>query len=93
LYVGTATLTEVIRINPDDTWDLVVGTEMDPRSGTTCVGSLVGSLAAPSSFYHAAKGCVFCCCCGHVGNANALSIMSTVLSLAICSRQTAIGAR
>jgi hypothetical protein len=25
LYVGTATQTEVIRINPDDTWDLVVG--------------------------------------------------------------------
>lgn len=25
LYVGTATFTEVIRINPDDTWDLVVG--------------------------------------------------------------------
>ena len=25
LYVGTATLTEIIRINPDDTWDLVVG--------------------------------------------------------------------
>lgn len=26
LYVGTATQTEIIRINPDDTWDLVVGT-------------------------------------------------------------------
>ena len=26
LFVGTATQTEVIRINPDDTWDLVVGT-------------------------------------------------------------------
>lgn len=25
LYVGTATQTEVLRINPDDTWDLVVG--------------------------------------------------------------------
>lgn len=25
LWVGTATMTEVIRINPDDTWDLVVG--------------------------------------------------------------------
>jgi hypothetical protein len=25
LYVGTATYTEIIRINPDDTWDLVVG--------------------------------------------------------------------
>ncbi|MCC6587051.1 MAG: hypothetical protein IT168_10200 [Bryobacterales bacterium] len=25
LYVGTATQTEIIRINPDDTWDLVVG--------------------------------------------------------------------
>jgi hypothetical protein len=25
LYVGTATIPEVIRINPDDTWDLVVG--------------------------------------------------------------------
>jgi hypothetical protein len=25
LYMGTATQTEVIRINPDDTWDLVVG--------------------------------------------------------------------
>ncbi|MGH7046875.1 MAG: hypothetical protein ACREE2_10885 [Stellaceae bacterium] len=25
LYVGTATFTEVIRINPDDSWDLVVG--------------------------------------------------------------------
>ena len=25
LYVGTATKTELIRINPDDTWDLVVG--------------------------------------------------------------------
>jgi hypothetical protein len=25
LYVGTATFTEIIRINPDDTWDLVVG--------------------------------------------------------------------
>ncbi|MGH9894897.1 MAG: hypothetical protein ACREA0_23530, partial [bacterium] len=25
LYVGTGTQTEVIRINPDDTWDLVVG--------------------------------------------------------------------
>jgi hypothetical protein len=23
--VGTATQTEIIRINPDDTWDLVVG--------------------------------------------------------------------
>jgi len=25
LYVGTATQTEIIRINPDDTWDLVIG--------------------------------------------------------------------
>ena len=25
LYVGTASMTEVVRINPDDTWDLVVG--------------------------------------------------------------------
>ena len=25
LYVGTATYTEIIRINPDDTWDVVVG--------------------------------------------------------------------
>src|SRR5262249_2167090 len=25
LYVGTATQTEIIRINPDDTWELVVG--------------------------------------------------------------------
>ena len=25
LYLGTATMTEVLRINPDDTWDLVVG--------------------------------------------------------------------
>ncbi len=25
LYVGTATFTEVLRINPDDTWDLVAG--------------------------------------------------------------------
>jgi hypothetical protein len=29
LYVGTATLTEIVRINPDDTWDLVIG---PPRS-------------------------------------------------------------
>ncbi len=28
LYVGTATKTEIVRINPDDTWDLVVG---EPR--------------------------------------------------------------
>ena len=25
LFVGTATFTEIVRINPDDTWDLVVG--------------------------------------------------------------------
>ena len=25
LYIGTATMTEVVRINPDDTWDVVVG--------------------------------------------------------------------
>ena len=25
LYVGTATYTEIIRINPDDTWELVIG--------------------------------------------------------------------
>src|SRR6202007_317449 len=30
-------------------------------------------------FYHAARGCVCCCGCGHVGNAEALSIMSTAL--------------
>ncbi len=32
LYVGTATFTEVVRINTDDTWDLVVGS---PRTATT----------------------------------------------------------
>lgn len=37
LYVGTATFTEVIRINADDTWDLVVGT---PRQVPTSSGDL-----------------------------------------------------
>ncbi len=36
LYVGTATFTEVIRINADDTWELVVGT---PRLATTSTGT------------------------------------------------------
>uniref|UniRef100_Q026U6 Fibronectin type-III domain-containing protein n=1 Tax=Solibacter usitatus (strain Ellin6076) TaxID=234267 RepID=Q026U6_SOLUE len=31
LYVGTATFAEMVRINPDDTWDLVMGTpRIDP---------------------------------------------------------------
>lgn len=37
LYVGTATQTEVIRINPDDTWDLVIGPPREvplPRGGS-----------------------------------------------------------
>jgi hypothetical protein len=34
LYVGTATFAEMIRINADDTWDLVMGTpRMDPVTG------------------------------------------------------------
>jgi hypothetical protein len=37
LYVGTATFTEVIRINTDDTWDLVVGI---PRQVPTSSGGL-----------------------------------------------------
>lgn len=36
LYVGTATYTELIRINADDTWDLVVGS---PRQLTTTSGT------------------------------------------------------
>ena len=48
-------------------------------------------LVAP--FYHAARGCVCFCGCGHVGNADALSILSTAPLLATASRQTAIGAR
>ena len=44
-------------------------------------------------FYHAARGCVCCCGCGPVGNAEALSIMSTALTPAVASRQTAIGER
>jgi hypothetical protein len=32
LYVGTASATEIIRINPDDTWDLVIG---QPRFDTS----------------------------------------------------------
>ena len=44
-------------------------------------------------FYHAAKGWVLFCRCGDVGNARALSILSTAPSPAIASRQTAIGAR
>ena len=43
--------------------------------------------------YHAAKGWVLFCRCGDVGNARALSMMSTAPSPAIASRQTAIGAR
>ena len=37
LYVGTATKTELIRINPDDTWDLVVGSprEIELPGGET----------------------------------------------------------
>jgi hypothetical protein len=37
LYVGTATPTELIRINPDDTWDVVVGA---PRQRTLADGSI-----------------------------------------------------
>jgi hypothetical protein len=37
LYVGTASFTEVIRINPDDTWDLVVG---PPRTVPLADGSM-----------------------------------------------------
>ena len=49
-------------------------------------------------FYHAAKSVAcFCCCgCGHVGNALALSIMSTALGPigpVMPARQTAIGGR
>ena len=44
-------------------------------------------------FYHAARGCVCSCGCGPVGNAEALSIMSTALTPAVASRQTAIGER
>ena len=34
LYVGTATFPEMIRINPDDTWDLVMGSpRTDPKTG------------------------------------------------------------
>lgn len=36
LYVGTATYTELIRINADDTWELVVGS---PREVTTASGT------------------------------------------------------
>jgi hypothetical protein len=39
LYVGTATFTEVIRINPDDTWDLVVGA---PRTAPALDGGVEG---------------------------------------------------
>lgn len=35
LYVGTATFTEVLRINADDTWDLIVG---NPRQVPTATG-------------------------------------------------------
>ena len=37
LYVGTGTQTELIRINPDDTWDLVVG---EPRLVPLATGGL-----------------------------------------------------
>ncbi len=37
LFVGTATQTEIIRINPDDTWDLVVGS---PRQAPSPDGGL-----------------------------------------------------
>lgn len=34
LYVGTATVPEIVRINPDDTWDLVMGSpRIDPVTG------------------------------------------------------------
>ena len=33
LYVGTASPAEIYRINPDDTWDLVVGTPRQLPSG------------------------------------------------------------
>ena len=43
--------------------------------------------------HDAARGCVCCCGCGPVGNAEALSIMSTALTPAVAPRQTAIGER
>lgn len=34
LYVGTATFPEIVRINPDDTWDLIMGSpRIDPMTG------------------------------------------------------------
>lgn len=51
LYVGTASFTEMIRINPDDTWDLVVGS---PRSATNSNG--VSTMKYPTSGLEAGFG-------------------------------------
>ncbi len=51
LYVGTATFTEIVRINPDDTWDLVVGA---PRSVPAANGS--SAMKYPSSGLEAGFG-------------------------------------
>jgi hypothetical protein len=67
--------------------------EVDPRGGTAVVSFWLEVRPLGVSFYHAARGCVCCCGCGPVGNAEALSIMSTALTPAVASRQTAIGER
>lgn len=48
LYVGTATKTELIRINPDDTWDLVIGEprEVELPDGSDEMKYPIGSLDA-----------------------------------------------
>ena len=70
--------------------------EVDPFDGTTGTDFLVGYGAVPISGYHAARAAVCCCFwgCGHVGNALALSIMSTaraVIASMMPSHHTAIG--
>jgi hypothetical protein len=72
--------------------------EVDPDGGTISAGLLVGFFTAPILLrlsHQAALSCCCCCCgCGHVGNALALSIMSTDLSPSgplVPSRHTAMG--
>ena len=78
--------------------------EVDPISGTTGRGSLVGSAAAPVFRLRHAMNLSGCCCgCGDVGNAPALSKLvrgTSVISTADApsapvtpSRRTAIGVR
>jgi hypothetical protein len=56
LYVGTAAFTEVIRINPDDTWELVVGA---PRNIPSPTGVGSGEWKYPLSGLDAGFGTTF----------------------------------